>query len=200
MSKLIDAISGVAPLTDALREPAKKRRAPAKAAPKPAVGTSFVCRCGHRTDDQREYQTHLLAEVDDLRSELAEVRGGLPRAANGRRFIAECGTVAGYSRHVKLGQKGCDPCRAANTAKERERRQSPTYLERQNTLKRERDRERMQDPEYRERENARTNARPGRRTPEFRERRNARARERRSREKAERAALKSITPTKEAEQ
>lgn len=51
----------------------------------------------------------------------AEVRSGLPRKANGHRFIAECGTWGGYRRHGVLGEPTCEACREHVAAYERRR-------------------------------------------------------------------------------
>lgn len=37
-----------------------------------------------------------------------------------KRRVAECGTLAGYSRHRRRAQEPCDPCRAAKSDYERD--------------------------------------------------------------------------------
>ena len=44
----------------------------------------------------------------------AGVKRSVPRASNRR--VAECGTRAGYNRHLKQGEPTCAACKAAQTA------------------------------------------------------------------------------------
>lgn len=41
-------------------------------------------------------------------------RAAAPRISN--RKVAECGTRAGYNRHIKQGEPTCTECKAAQTA------------------------------------------------------------------------------------
>lgn len=43
----------------------------------------------------------------------AGVRQSAPRSSN--RKVAECGTRAGYNRHLKMGEPTCAECKAAQT-------------------------------------------------------------------------------------
>lgn len=38
-----------------------------------------------------------------------------------RVYVDKCGSYAGYQRHKRAGEYGCEPCRAANAAHRRER-------------------------------------------------------------------------------
>ena len=40
-----------------------------------------------------------------------------------RKTIADCGTRGGYGRHLRRGERPCEPCRAANNTDARQRRQ-----------------------------------------------------------------------------
>ena len=49
-----------------------------------------------------------------LACEAGELRASRPRTSN--RKVAECGTRAGYARHLKQGEPTCPECKAAQTA------------------------------------------------------------------------------------
>ena len=49
-----------------------------------------------------------------LACEAGVKRASAPRTSN--RKVAECGTRAGYNRHLKQGEPTCPDCKAAQTA------------------------------------------------------------------------------------
>lgn len=116
--RLSQRVSAVTPLGEALDgTPTKKRRAAAKNAPKPVIGTSFVCHCGERFDDLREAWVHVRAEYGDLRKHLSELR-----KVNGHLLIAACGTYSGYRRHQRAGELPCQACNDARRIYDRQQK------------------------------------------------------------------------------
>ena len=104
--KLPQRISAVTPLGEAIDgTPVKRKRAPSKSAPEPAVETAYQCACGQRFEDLREAFIH------------ARVCGG-----GGERTI-RCGTYRGYLNHVRTRhENACASCAAAKAEYWRERR------------------------------------------------------------------------------
>lgn len=191
-NRLPQVVSGITPLDEALDgTPIRKKRTPAKPKDPPAIGTAFACHCGQRFDDLREAWIHVRAEYADLRQVLANLR-----RSNGNRLVAECGTLAGYSRHIKGNESVCGSCQDVRRVYAREyaraRRADPAIRERQRANQHKYKVKKSSDPEYRKRMAANERARRARMKsdPEYRDRRlvQERARRRRAREKAADAA------------
>lgn len=154
-----------------------------------AAGISLLCYCGERFDNHHRAWLHIRAGCEAAQKRILASM----RRRDGRRLVAECGTVAGYKRHRYLGEPYCSACRAAKAIRDRERmreqRSDPEQRKRLNDRLNAWENKRMSDPEYRERRNAQRRVRDRERRasdPEYRERMNARKRERRARLRQER--------------
>jgi hypothetical protein len=157
MSRLVEQVSAITPLNEAIDGSLKpKRRAPTKTKPKSesAGGPNFwVCKCGERFDHDGLAWKHIHTCEIAKRSFLNSMR-----KTNGYRLIAECGTSSGYNRHRDKGEPPCDTCRAARNAYKSRRYHAEDPLARALRLEWKREynrRRRAEDPAYREREVAR---------------------------------------------
>ncbi|MFG2963540.1 hypothetical protein ACGFZS_09650 [Streptomyces sp. NPDC048288] len=79
----------------------------------------IATRVGVNTDKLRAW---FPGEIEPAKAFMA--RGG-PRPA--RSAEAACGTRSGYTRHQRLGEQTCPPCRAANALADRHYRKTGTY-------------------------------------------------------------------------
>lgn len=167
--KLPDLITAVSPLGEAI-DGAVKPRTRRKAAGGPGVTTRFRCGlCGHEDSDKVAIIAHLQAELASIAQQL-----GALRRADGTRFVALCGTPAGYSRHRRAKEPPCPACRAAQNTYDRARLSAdPECRARKRAIDRASHARRSADPAWRERRNARRRARLAA-DPEHRERLNAR--------------------------
>ncbi|MGW3442219.1 hypothetical protein [Streptomyces sp. NPDC001076] len=79
----------------------------------------IATRVGVNTDKLRSW---FPGEIEPAKAFMARRGPRSPRSAE-----ASCGTRSGYTRHQRLGEKPCPPCREANTLADRHYRRHGTY-------------------------------------------------------------------------